>query len=73
MSNNDIFHFTSVGGAWRNCPWCGKLFFAHDIHGWVYKAYVYNKQSGVTHKKMFCSWGCMRAFEKEKNRKKGIE
>ena len=66
MSSNSIYHFTSVGGALRNCPQCGKLFFAHDIQGWAYKAYVYNKQRNITHKKMFCSWKCLRDFEKER-------
>ena len=45
----------------RKCPVCGKMFWAHDAQ-WAYKKYLVSMNGTV----WFCSWGCLRRFEKEK-------
>ena len=53
-----------MGGFYGTCKQCGKKFFIPACDTWVYKR-------GET--VYFCTWGCMRTFdrikEKEKERK----
>ena len=41
----------------KYCPVCGKLFYPLDINDWVYRH----------HSKLFCSWHCLRQYQKENN------
>ena len=51
-------------GRWpRKCKECGKKFFANDD-------YVYKHKRGPHDAKWFCSWSCMRKYEKEQEAKK---
>lgn len=45
----------------RKCPVCGKLFWAQDAQ-WAYKKNVV-ALNGMA---WFCSWKCLRKYEKEK-------
>ena len=50
----------------KTCKECGKKFVIQGPHMWGYK-----KQNSKTHGyTYFCSWGCLRASEKEKETKK---
>ena len=46
----------------RKCPVCGKEFYA-NAERWVFLKFI-NKKRYV-----FCSWSCMRAFEKRRGTK----
>lgn len=51
-------------GRWpRKCKICGKKFFAND-------EYAYKIKKGWKDVKWFCSWSCMRKFEREQEAKK---
>lgn len=41
------------------CPICGKVFLRPDAD-WIYRRWTGNKML------YFCSWGCLRRFEKKK-------
>ena len=43
----------------RKCPVCGKIFIIQNPLDYVYK------RKPKTTTKFFCSWGCMRAWDKE--------
>ena len=45
----------------RKCPVCGKTFWIMDAN-WSYKQVIKALKGTV----WFCSWGCMRKYEKEK-------
>lgn len=46
----------------RTCEYCGKEFILHDPKSYVYK---HNPLKGVSSVlTFFCSWRCMRAWEK---------
>ena len=45
---------TNISYQDRKCPMCGKEFFVRDANDWVYKR---NSQ-------YFCSWHCLRNYEK---------
>ena len=50
------------GGAYRICPTCGKTFYIIDLDYWAYAIW---KNMGTGGKKIeFCSWGCLRKYEK---------
>lgn len=54
----------------RTCPVCGKIFFITSRDSWQYK--MRQSVRGVRDYKVFCSYGCMRAYKKEHPpRKKG--
>ena len=40
------------------CPICGRRFIVQDVDSYVYK-------SKKPQRKVFCSWGCLRKYEKE--------
>jgi YHS domain-containing protein len=42
----------------RICPICGKRFYVHEVASHIYK----KQEQGKT--QIFCSWGCMRTYEK---------
>lgn len=42
------------------CPECKKKFYCYNMGGWAYK-----RDDGYL-RKTFCSWGCMRKFDKKK-------
>ena len=43
----------------RKCPVCGKTFIVRYVKDYVYKT-TYNSKT-----KVFCSWGCLRKYEKK--------
>ena len=43
------------------CPECGRKFYCYNMGEWAYKRETSNHQ-----RKTFCSWGCMRKFDKRK-------
>lgn len=47
------------------CRQCGKEFIVLDKSAWVYTRY-----DNSNHKRYFCTWGCMRAHDRGKQRKK---
>jgi len=49
----------AFAGRERKCSVCGKEFIMHE--GWIYK-----KCRGHELERLFCSWGCMREFEKRR-------
>lgn len=44
----------------NECPICGRKFYYYSADEWAYKKYDKNN-----HMRYFCSWGCMRKWEKE--------
>jgi hypothetical protein len=44
----------------RTCPVCGKTFYVHAMDTWTYKTYNKQKKGSAD----FCSWHCLRAFQK---------
>ena len=46
------------------CAQCGKTFIIPDRGTWLYRKYVYKATS--QRKKYFCSYTCMKAFEKDR-------
>lgn len=46
------------------CPKCGKIFYIWDRSKWAYKSY--ESKGHKANSKYYCSWGCMRAAEKER-------
>ena len=44
------------------CAMCGKVFYVHDA-----EVYAYKKGYAGYRTTYFCSWGCMRKAEKEKD------
>ena len=57
----------------RTCKTCGKKFIVHDPVGWVYKTSVgvrTHSGSRGAREHFFCSWGCLRKYEKAKEAKK---
>ena len=48
-----------IGGQERQCPMCTKLFYADE-------RYAYQMDS-----RFFCSWHCLRAYEKDKTAAQG--
>ena len=53
----------------RTCKTCGKIFICHDPYNWVYKKSMQKKKNNSA-LVYFCSWGCMRKWEKEREEKK---
>ena len=52
-----------IGGYWHLCPICGKEF--HAGADWVYRR-GYDEH----HRSYFCSWKCIRLYEKQEEEKK---
>ncbi len=52
-----------------NCGECGKEFFVPVINEWVYKRKDY-MGSEKEETKFFCSWKCLRSFDREYEEKK---
>ena len=48
----------------RKCPQCGKMFFLDDPTQWAYKRLIKG------HKKFFCSWSCVRAYDRKQEEKR---
>lgn len=51
----------------RKCPICGKQFFCDNLELWAYKRAYKNRKTGKvsnSHKKVFCSYHCMREYQK---------
>ena len=57
----EIIRYTPVV---KTCACCGKEFICHDPKSWVYKHYRINSR-GVSKLVHFCTWGCMRRWEKD--------
>ena len=59
-------------GGWNKCPVCGKQFRVDQPASWKY---VKNKRRGHNKYKRiyFCSWKCVREFEKRGLKKDGSE
>lgn len=68
MPYKDFGGVGAQGGGWRDCPICGKPFFVCDIERWAYKRSVYMGDGGK--RVHFCSWHCVREFDKEYEAKK---
>lgn len=48
------------------CYRCGKEFYPEKLDNWVYKRYAYKvERAGCEKRRYFCSWGCMRAYDRE--------
>ena len=58
MAKNEYMVLDST----RICPVCMKEFFIPDIEQWAYKHWETNKKKKRIY---FCSWGCMRKYEKD--------
>ena len=55
------------------CASCKKDVFISVPKEWVYKKEVWSGGSkGCSRKKWFCSWKCLRAFEKKYEENKGV-
>ena len=50
-------------GTMKKCPVCGKEYLVPDVASWAYVMWAMKKTGGV--KVYFCSWGCLRKWEKE--------
>ena len=50
-----------ITGMVKTCPVCKKEFYVLDVGIWAYK-----KKNKKGHNRYFCSWTCMRAWEKKK-------
>lgn len=50
-----------ITGMVKTCPVCKKDFYLLDVGIWAYK-----KRNPKGHNRYFCSWSCMRAWEKKK-------
>lgn len=65
-------HYVVSAGVWKDCPECGKPFPVGDVGNYAYKRYV--SDNSVSHIAYFCSWSCLRKFDKryeeEKKKKK---
>jgi hypothetical protein len=48
-----------------NCGYCGKEFFVPIVNEWVYRRKDFIALPKTGELKFFCSWGCMRKFDKE--------
>lgn len=48
-SREGKYHVSALGGAYRTCPTCGKIFFVTDR----------------TKRLNFCKWSCMRKWDKD--------
>ena len=46
----------------KKCPICGKVFTVFDVNTWAYKRRFKNAGG------YYCSWGCLRAAERENDR-----
>lgn len=51
----------TMTGTTKTCPICKKPYYILDTRVWVYK-----RKNASGHQKYFCSWGCMRKWEKER-------
>ena len=52
----------------RKCPQCGKIHYPIDLENYAYKRIRCLK--GTERLLYFCSWSCLRAYEKEQEEKK---
>ena len=53
----------------RKCPICGKMFWCDNLDMWVYKKGFRNRKTGqisLAHSLIFCSYHCMREYEKQR-------
>ena len=48
----------------KKCGCCGKEFICHDPKTWAFKKYRINNR-GASKLIYFCTWGCLRKWEKE--------
>lgn len=49
--------------AYTKCPICGKRFYISAADNWVYKK---NPRKGHDKTILFCTWTCMRTWERSK-------
>lgn len=66
---DNFFHY----GAFRTCPQCGKRFYVAELGDWAYKRYLQGTAEsnyGKNQKVWFCSWHCIRAYDRETENKK---
>lgn len=49
----------------RTCKQCGKTFGMPNPSMWTYKKYEYSSYNRTVY---FCSWSCIRAYEKGKKK-----
>ena len=48
------------------CPVCGKVFYPAVKEQWVFRRYImYGHRTGTQSEHLFCSWGCMRKYDRE--------
>ena len=48
------------------CYRCGKEFYPEIKENWAYQRYAYKgERVGQETRRFFCSWGCMRAYDRE--------
>lgn len=55
--------YWTMGGVTKSCPICGKTFYIPCLNEWAYRRYA---KTGDLH---FCSWHCLREYEKDHERK----
>ena len=51
----------------KKCYVCGKPFYCDNMELWAYKIGKVRKNKSGTHIKSFCSWRCMREYERRQN------
>ena len=54
-------HPEPLVGVEKVCPVCGKIFMYYTAGGWVYQ------RSGRLKTYTFCSWSCLRAFDRTRS------
>lgn len=63
-SRDGKYHVSVLGGAYRTCPTCGKIFFVTDCEAWAYRRWV--KDSNNSGRRInFCKWSCMRKCDQD--------
>lgn len=60
-SRDGKYHVSALGGAYRTCPTCGRIFFVTDCDSWVYKRNM--TVNNRTRRLNFCKWSCMRKWD----------
>jgi len=58
---------TTALNGFRECECCGKRFYIESLQDYVYKRTVQRKNTMVN--LWFCSWTCLRRWEKERKKR----
>ena len=64
--------FRDFIGDLKTCPQCGKTFNVLYVDEWAYRrdVAVPTRKTPKPKRLIFCSWGCLRAFDKEREEEK---